>query len=258
MDIHYDNKPSMISETTFCRPNRYRTEAPLYFACYGVFQASDAIVHFAFDEPRLKDVPKGTDLAPGNVIDPLVHYAGRTGVRFTQQGGPAELSNLSGFLDRAKQVVTSTNRQLRLDYGKGLLLIDAPAAQGACGALAAGPVETKDLSIRSPMDLGSIVVLSLDGRPLSQSRRMLLQAMSEERTSGFAESPEGNIKRITSIGRDRWTINSIAATVLFKRADAPQLNVTVLDLNGYPVRPAGSARSIELQPGAVYYLVEKP
>ena len=49
MDPHYAGKPSMISETTFCRPSRYRSEAPLYFASYGALQDSDAIVHFAFD-----------------------------------------------------------------------------------------------------------------------------------------------------------------------------------------------------------------
>src|SRR5262249_35067260 len=36
----------------FCRPNRFRSEAPLYFAAYGALQDSDAIVHFAFDSVR--------------------------------------------------------------------------------------------------------------------------------------------------------------------------------------------------------------
>lgn len=49
MDVHYGEKPSMISETTFTRPNRFRSEAPLYFAAYGALQDSDSIVHFAFD-----------------------------------------------------------------------------------------------------------------------------------------------------------------------------------------------------------------
>ena len=49
MDVHYDGKPSMISETTWERPNRFRSEAPLYLAVYGALQHSDAIVHFALD-----------------------------------------------------------------------------------------------------------------------------------------------------------------------------------------------------------------
>ena len=40
----------------------------------------------SFDELRLKDVPKGTTLTAGSVIDPLVHYAGRTNVAFSDAG----------------------------------------------------------------------------------------------------------------------------------------------------------------------------
>jgi hypothetical protein len=50
MDPHYD-KPSMISETTFCRPGRYRSSAA-FFAAYGALQESDGIVHFALDGSR--------------------------------------------------------------------------------------------------------------------------------------------------------------------------------------------------------------
>ncbi|MFO0911104.1 MAG: hypothetical protein U0794_22650, partial [Isosphaeraceae bacterium] len=52
MDVKYDNKPSMISETTWNRPNRYRSEAPLFYAVYGALQGSDGIVHFALDSTR--------------------------------------------------------------------------------------------------------------------------------------------------------------------------------------------------------------
>ncbi|MEZ6120327.1 MAG: hypothetical protein R3C28_27660 [Pirellulaceae bacterium] len=47
VDITYANKPSMISETTFNRPNRYRSEAPLFFASYGSLQGTDAFCLFA-------------------------------------------------------------------------------------------------------------------------------------------------------------------------------------------------------------------
>src|SRR5262249_12600957 len=49
MDPHYDSKPSIISETTWNRPNRFRSEAPLYFAVFGALQNSDGIIHFALD-----------------------------------------------------------------------------------------------------------------------------------------------------------------------------------------------------------------
>ncbi len=89
----------------------------------------------SFDELRLKDVPKGTTLKADSVIDPLVHYAGRTNVAFSEDGAPPKLVDLAPYIDRAAQTVTSTNRQLKLDYGKGVLTINAPRAQGVSGNL---------------------------------------------------------------------------------------------------------------------------
>src|SRR5207248_7044665 len=101
-----------------------------------------------------------TTIKPGNVIDPLIHFAGRTRVRFTEHGGPARLLDLSRLIDRAHSTVTSTNGQLKLDYGKGLLTINAPAAQGISGNLRdAGPAQLKDLAISSEMELGHIIAV---------------------------------------------------------------------------------------------------
>jgi hypothetical protein len=328
MDIHYDNKPSMISEVTWSRPNRYRSEAPLYLASYAALQDSDCIVNFAldggtwavkpqfwmqqwtlmspsmmgqfpaaaliyrqglvgvgdemvkldlkvqdlldlkgtpmpqdaaFDDLRAKDVPAGTVIKPGNVIDPLIHYVGRTDVTFSEKGAAPKLANLKPFIDRAKQTVTSSNGQLKLDYGKGVLTISAPAAQGVSGSLrAAGTAELKDLSISSNLDLGNIVAVSLDGQPLASSGKILLQVMSEEQNGGFKTEPVSQgVKRIVSMGQDPWMARQMQGTVKFKRADAAQLKVSELDANGYRVKDLGNAAQITLSPTALYYLISR-
>ncbi len=325
-DPSYHGKPSMISETTWCRPNRYRSEAPLFYAVYGALQGSDAVVHFSFDGPtwsvkpnffmqpwtlmtpamlgqfpaaaliyrkglvaegqmlveldlkvddlldlkgtplpqdahldelRLKDVPHGASLKPGSVIDPLVHLAGRTNVHFTARGGPAKIANLAPYIDRARQTVTSSTGELHLDYGRGVLRINAPAAQGACGALAeAGTVNLGDVTIESTMPLGHVVAVSLDGRPLASSQRMLLQVMSEEKPSRFETEPAGQgVLRIKKIGQDPWMVRELQGTVRFKRADAGRLAVTPLDENGYPQTTAGHASEIRLRPTTMYYVI---
>jgi len=328
MEVHYDDKPSMISETTFTRPNRYRSEAPLYYAAYGALQDGDAVVHFALDgarwsvkpnywmqqwtvmspsqmaqfpaaaliyrkglvsagetlvdlnlnladllelkgtpmpqdaaldELRLKDVPLATELKADTLIDPLVHYVGRTDVHFTRESKPSKLADLSNYIDRKGQSVTSITGQLKLDYARGVLRINAPAAQGASGNLnAAGPVTLNDLTISSDMDLLHIVAVSLDEQPLASSRKVLLQVMSEETPTGFQSVPTDNpaVRRITNIGRDPWRIKPISGGVKFTRADAAKLQVTPLDGNGYAQkRQAGHADDIRLEPATVYYLV---
>lgn len=326
MDIRYDDKPSMISETTFCRPNRYRSEAPLFFACYGALQDTDAIVHFAldsstwavkpgffmqpwtimspammgqfpaaaliyrksliipgatlvdlnlkmddllnlqgtpmpqdaaFDELRLKDVPQGLVLRPGNVIDPLVHFAGRTHVRFTAQGGPPTLADLRPLINHSQQTVASSTGELKLDYGKGIVIINAPSAQGVSGNLAAaGNTELTNLAVSSPLDLGHVIAVSLDDRPIATSQRILLQVMSEEKNNNFQTEPVDIFtKRIKSIGQDPFLVKSMAGAVRFKRPDAAKLKVIALDLSGYPVKTVGAADSISLDPDTLYYLI---
>jgi len=328
MDVHSDGKPSMISETTWERPNRFRSEAPLYLAVYGALQHSDAIVHFALDsrdwavkpnywmqpwtlmtpammgqfpaaalifrrglvttgsvladlrlskealfrlegtplpqdaaldELRLKDIPSGAELKPGARLDPLLHYAGRAEVNFVAGPGSLKVSDLKPLIDHAQQTVTSSTGELKLDYGKGVLTINAARAQGVSGALqSAGPVETRDLAISSDMELGHIVAVALDDQPLARSGKILLQVMSEGKASGYQTEAAGvGVKRITNIGTDPWQVKELNGTVRFKRADAAKLKVTALDFNGYPAAACGSAQQLHLQPTTVYYLISR-
>lgn len=325
MDPHYAEKPSMISETTFTRPNRYRSEAPLYFAAYGALQDSDAIVHFAhdgadwsvkpnfwmqpwtlmspammgqfpaaaliyrntlvrtgdvaarvsldrkdllalkgtplpqdaaFDELRLKDLPLDSQPKPGQSLDPLLHYVGRTEVTFTNSAS-VSLNLPQDSIDHAAKRVRSSTRELLLDYGVGALTIDAPAAQGVSGNLRAlGETKLTELSIQSDLELGHVILVALDNQPIRSSTRLLLQVMSEEQTSGWGTEPfnEGKF-RITSIGRNPWTIKPISGTVRLHRSDASKLKVTALDANGYPVSHVGTADQIKLRPGTLYYIL---
>jgi len=326
MDVHYNHKPSMLSEVAWPRPNRYRSEAPLFLAAYGALQDSDAIVHFNFDgahwsvnpgffmqpwtvmspatmgqfpaaallyrqglvttgdlladlnlkiddlldlqgtplpqgaaisEPSLKDVSQGPALEPGRVIDPLVHFAGRTNVNFTREGGPAKLANLTKYIDHKGRVVRSSTGELTLDYGKGVLTLNAAGVQGVSGHLReAGPTELKDLAIASNLEIGHIVAISLDGQPLASSRKILLQVMSEEKASGFRTEPGDNgVQRITNIGHDPWLVRDLEGTVRLKRPDAAALRVTPLDHNGYPAEPVGTAKALKLASRTVYYLI---
>jgi hypothetical protein len=329
MDPQYDELPSMISETTWTRPNRFRGEAPLYYAAYGALQDGDAIVHFAFDgsgwnvkpnfwmqpwtlmspalmgqfpataliyrkglvatggvvatinlnrekllnlggtplpqgasldELRLADVPVGTAVEEGGVVDPLVHYAGRVQVNFTDDTPGVSWGDVEGLIDRASRTVRSTTGELRLDYDRGVLEINASQVRAVSGRLnSVERFELGDVSIESSMEPGHIVLVSLDGRPVVESERLLLQVMSEERATGYASEPaDDGLFRITDIGRDPWRFKPLAGTVRFERPDAAELKVTALDFNGSPVKPVDFSGTLELLPDTIYYLVEKP
>jgi hypothetical protein len=326
MDPHYDNKPSMISETTWNRPNRYRGEAPIYLAVYGALQDSDSIVHFAkdgvewsvqpgpwtltsptqfgqfpatalvyrrglikpgdvmadvklavedlyhlrgtplpqdaaFDELRLRDIPNGPTVKPGQRIDPLVHYVGRSQVTFLSKAksrSSTKLQSLNPFIDHKSKTVVSSTKELRIDWGRGFLTINAPAAQGASGDLAAaGEIKLSDLTLTVPRDAAHVLMVSLDGQPLSASKKMLLQVMTEEKATGFKTEPVGNRKhRIVSIGQDPWLVRKIEGTVRFHRADTAKLKITALDQFGQLTNTTRPADSFQLLPDTVYYSIE--
>ena len=332
MDTIYDNKPTMISETTWTRPNRYRSEAPLFFATYGALQDSGAIVHFAFDsqgfatkpnffmqpwtlgspamlgqfpaaaliyrqglvsrgevlaeinlpvqdildlkgtpmpqdanldELRMKDVPQGATMKSGALVDPLIHLAGITKVNFvTRTRGravPDRFADLSKLIDRKAQTVTSSTSQVKLNYGIGLLTVDAPGAAAVSGMLKdAGPVQTRHLEVRSEMELGHIILVSLDGQPLENSHKMLLQVMSEEQSSGFKTQPVGGqVKKIVNIGKDPWMIRALSGTLRFKLPQAAELQIQPLDFSGYAAGKALHGETLTLAADTMYYLITK-
>ena len=82
----------------------------------------------ALDELRLKDVPTGTEIKPGQRLDPLLHYAGRANVKFTTGPKSTKLSDLQSLINRERKTVTSSTGELKLDYGEGLLTINALTA----------------------------------------------------------------------------------------------------------------------------------
>ncbi|GAB4249214.1 MAG: hypothetical protein OHK005_15950 [Candidatus Methylacidiphilales bacterium] len=327
-DPKYNGLPSMISETTFNRPNRYRVEAPAFYAVYGALQGSDAIVHFAHDGARWAVKPRffmqpwtlmsptqmgqfpataliyrqgllqegdliaevylnledllalqGTPLvqsanldelrkadattdadsaSPTKKIDPMVHLIGRTAVTIGAEPAQTKIQPLDKFLDPAAQLVTASTGEIQLDYGKGLLCLTAPKAQGAVGNLAAaGPIELPALTINSELDLASVLLVPLDGQPIASSRRLLLQVMTEEKPTGFRAEPEREgVLRIVNIGTDPWLIRSPSGTITLKRADAGKLQITPLNFNGYPGAEPVPGPTLQLRPDTAYYLIE--
>jgi|GEM_PF-726838 len=328
IDPSYNGLPSTCTELSWERPNRYRSEAPLFLAAYGALQDSDGYTHFSLDsdswhvkpnfwmqpwtlmspcqmgqypaaalifrqglvttgdlmadlpmklsdaialkgsqlvqesnldEFRKADVPKVAGETSDAGIDPLIHFVGRTQIRIDDKGGKATVKPLGRFIDRKAQTVTSSTGELKLDYGKGVLTINAPGAQGISGILKeAGAVETKDLSISSDMEFAHIIAVSMDGKPLATSSKIFVQAMSEEKPTDFTtETVSPNVFRITNIGKDPWLFRALQGTIKFKRPDAAQLKVTALDFNGYPAAKLGNAANWKLQPDCAYYLIER-
>jgi hypothetical protein len=327
MEIEYNQKPSMISETTWTRPNRHRGEAPMFISAYGALQDTDCVVHFAFDgskwqtkpnfwmqpwtlmspamlgqfpvaarlyrqglvdegdvladlvlnkadllalkgtqlpqdaafdDLRAKDIPAGLPGAkPNAVVDPLIHFAGRTRVSFSDDPGSLTLANLAPLIDRDAGTVKASTGQVDLDYKVGLLRVKAPKVEYVGGQLNAKPSHILNvLEVATEMDPAHVSLVSLDGLPLTSSRRMLLQVMTEERTTGFATTDAGGGRlKITNKGSDPWEVRRIQGSITLHR-EGSLVTTYPLDAGGVKTGRVIEGPSIQLEQETVYYLIE--
>jgi hypothetical protein len=210
-------------------------------------------------EAKLSSV-KALEGAGLDSIDPLAYLTGRVEVAITDHGGPSRGLDLSTFVDRRAKTVRSTTGELAWDWGRGLVTIDAPSVQGVTGFLGkAGPIKLGNVTIRSSLEYGAILLVAMDGRPLTGSRKMLLQVMSEDSNFGWFAPGQG-LREIRDIGSAPVVVKRLDGTLTLDRSVAAGLKVEPLDANGYPsaARLSMSAeKQLTLLPTTFYYLLEK-
>jgi hypothetical protein len=327
----WNNRPTMVSETAWNRPNRYRTEgAPLY-AVYGALHDIDAIDHFTFDsngrrwavQPRYAMQPwtiqtpammgqfpaaaliyrkglvaeagdaavielnleeqlafKGLPYAQQDGIDALREedhqtdqastvsrddlqlrgLLGKIRINISGEDKPSQFPDPGPRLDPTARQAVSLTDELTFDWGRGLLRIDAPMAQGfVLSRPQEDCLKTTSLELQTDLDIFSLLLVSLDGQPVSTSRRMLLQVMTEERSHNFTTRPapggHPEEKLIEDTGVDPWEIRPIQGKISFTDS---AVKVTPLDQSGYPGDSlAQTVHQLDLLPDVVYYLIER-
>lgn len=211
------------------------------------------------DKIRFGDVPAQKQAA-SDAINPLYFLVGRVETAITDGQPSTSAVDLAKYVDPGAKVARSMTGELAWDFGTGLVTIDAPQVNGAVGFLSKkGETKLGTLSVSSPMEYASVLLVSLDDRPLATSRRMLLQVMTEDQNDGFTASGPAGKRVIDSLGGPPLVVRNVAGSVALSRPDAAGLRVTPLDLNGYPAGPATQMpASLPLAPSTLYYLIEGP
>jgi hypothetical protein len=230
------------------------------FAMKGAFGS----VAPALDSLRKQEVPvdsrRDSDGTP-TAFDPLSYYVGRVSRAFTQKSGTKVEPNLPQLIDREKGIVRSLTGELTLDYRRGLATVVTPRSCGVAGFLAlAGTISLGDATVTSRNEFGHVWLISLDGKPIRESRKILLQTMTEERPFGFRV--EGD--RIAALGGWPFGVRKFDGAVALSFAGAKAFRVTALDENGYArdasvttVPQTDGGLFIQLRPDTVYYVLSR-
>jgi len=178
-----------------------------------------------------------------------------------QKGAENKLAlhpELDTLIKGDKRGMISSSGQYRWNTSLGLLRLEAAGGQGAIGFLAeAGEIELPDMKIKSSLPFASILAVAMDEKPLKESKKILLQVMSESHNYGFEATPQDGKRTIKSMGKEPIVVRDFEGTVQFMIPGAAQAKVSVLDPNGYAVDSFVGAASITLRPEALYYIIQR-
>jgi hypothetical protein len=193
-------------------------------------------------------------------LDPLAMLAGRVECNFqTQDGSNYVAPNLLSYINTTNEIVESlplsgaAHGQLKLDWSNGVFQVNSPLSQGVCGFLNhESSIALDDVTVVSSNDFGAVLVISLDNLPLSQSRKILIQAMTEDNPYRWQEQDQVftnnnvvyNGKQIISMGQPPMNVVNIMGAVTLKGlGQGHSFAVHVLDENGYD-RGSGSSQVV--------------
>jgi hypothetical protein len=187
--------PGTVRMTNFDINNRV-DDQPLYQAGALIFRlgylkaASVTVVEPVSDQQVLANGMKSEWLFD----HPWLPYMAKVVKRFTgkSEEKPSDISAIEKLYSEAEKQVDSTTREESLDFGKGVLKIDSPQAQGLVGNIGNGQVLGTSglwmqLAKRNPF--AAVLAVSLDQKPLDNSKNFVVIAQARAENSGQVFNP---------------------------------------------------------------------
>lgn len=138
---------------------------------------------------------KGGAADEGPQIDPYFAI-GRGGYSYEEEAEKIinDMSNmpedLDKYFDRENKIIRSMTGELTWDYGKGVVKFDAPRLQGATGWLERTHLDFKSIEIKSLTEYHAYFVVSLDKKPISESKKLLVSSIGRMYNTGMKYNPK--------------------------------------------------------------------
>ena len=215
----------------------------------------------------------GENLAPSsNVkrgVHPLAFLVGPVVTRYGGDPAASSVADLSAYIDDNSSIVRSVTGQIELNHAVGICKLNAPKVQGVTGFLnQAGEVKLDSVAVQSDNEYATVTVVAMDGRPLGESRKILVQVGTIARPYGWkvrdasvsGKNQPGTVKgkEIVERGSAPW---NVANTEMVVGVMNPSITEAVLlDANGMVVRGLSGRRRggsfvLELPPEAMYVIL---
>ncbi|HYE97653.1 MAG TPA: hypothetical protein VEJ18_02030, partial [Planctomycetota bacterium] len=194
----------------------------------------------------------------GNLATPAEVLAiGRVTAKFGDGLSPATKTDWNAHWDREKKIVRSATGELAWDYGRRVVTLTAARSQAVVGFAGGSSVDLPAARIDVKTPFVSVILTSLDDRPLPESKHILVTAMAQDRQAGTEYGED--FKTLVKAGGPPLYMEPVQATITLK--GAPPSEVRSVDLYGVPTAVklpvSGGAFAIDGRYRAYYYQIKR-
>ncbi|MFD2871736.1 hypothetical protein ACFS5N_04605 [Mucilaginibacter ximonensis] len=200
---------------------------------------------------------------------PLAFITGRVSVIYDSKSDTVKLwADLNKLTDMNASKVNSITGEEQLDYKNGIFILNTPKAKAVSGFLNSKKTfDLNELTIMSDNPYATIELVSMDGRDVAQSKKLLLQVGTIFRPSGWSEEPanfNNNGKpipgfKITSTGKMPWLGMPAEGSISLKNkliSKAIQLNAAGHAIKTLDLKKTAHGITLRLPQDAYYILLE--
>lgn len=201
-------------------------------------------------------------------VPPEAFLVGPVEVRYGGDPAKSRTVDLTRYIDPVAKTIRSITGEVTLDYGQASCTVNAPKAQGVVAEFGGGKsFKLADVEIRGGNELAAVYTVSMDGKPLKTSGKVLVQVNTPSRPTGWKEVPttikvkEGSFEgfRVESFGKAPWQL--VRPQVTVKLANPGLKRATILDANGNAVgaaqlTPVPSGVELKFPENALYVVLQ--
>ena len=197
--------------------------APIFLR--GDIQPASGLVLDQITDKQLYSLPNYS-----NFLDkkPYLPYVTKVAKAYGEGKGD-EASKYDSYYDAKKNIIKSETGQLKLDANNGILEINAPNVQGALGALKDVSIDLPALSFKIKNSWASIILISKENKPLSESKKFYLVAVTPVKMTGQQYNPGRSA--LSESGRLPLQAQVMEGDVLLK-SKSSKIKVTSLQVDG--------------------------
>lgn len=203
-------------------------------------------------------------------FSPLTFLTGVVATTYNSKTDTVTIAaDLSKLIDPKSARVTSVTGEEQLNYRSGIFTLNTPKAKAVSGFLGAGKVfDLGDATIQSANEYATIELVSMDGLPISKSKKILLQVGTIFRPTNWAEEPatitenkkQINGFKITNTGQMPWLGMPASGSISIKNKlikKATQLNAAGYAVKQLDLTVTGNGVGLKLPEDAFYILLER-